>query len=462
MAELGNYKIPAAEDCLGYSNLACIEIRLDSMESFIKRVRTDKPVDLWSCYAPICDKFAPSIESNSKYDVEPENIFFYVNGNSIISASSEGFETIADYLDAVKLGFYGKNRSKLFEVMRTFNRNISVAYLYRSSKKYGYPDAGIFLKYCEFYGKSVRYEFVGYKEKKKEFKEAQNLGYHKIEDFMGGKVAGFTNGRDYYEAKYLEIEFKCDYDDYKVLSEQCEKYGFKKRYEAHIFHILSRYRGGKGINLKEVLTKWKSESFYYIGEWYGIDEINKTEQKLREILSTGKKFGETGKIVGDPPEFVLYRNDTIYVDGSNVAWNDSEDKKGDFPHALNIKIATESLKSMGFRNVVVLCDNNLFDSVDDKEIYKELKENKVLEQVRRGKIADEWLIRFRKNKDAFIVSNDKFREYLMEDPDLKDHIIEFKVAGGEVSFDDPIYKVVDGINLDGEMPHLCRAQNGSL
>ena len=106
MAESDDYKIPAAECCLGYSNLACAEVRLDSMESFIERVRADKPMKLWSCYSSVCDKFAPGDESDSKSDVKPMNIFFYIHGNIILSASSEGFKTIADYLDAVELGFF--------------------------------------------------------------------------------------------------------------------------------------------------------------------------------------------------------------------------------------------------------------------------------------------------------------------------------------------------------------------
>jgi hypothetical protein len=457
MAESNNYKIPAAEDCVGYSNLACIEIRLDGMQSFIDRVNSDTPKELWSCYALICDKFAPRIESNSDYEVEPVKIFFYVNGNSIISASSEGFKTIADYLEAVELGFYGENGTTLLFEMRNFYKDPSRASLYSDSKNYGYPDAEIFLKYWKFYEKLVRYE-----EKKKEFEEAQELRYLKIWDFEEGRMEGFRNGKDYYESKDLEIEFKCDYDDYKVLSGQCEKYGFKKPYEAHIFHILSRYRGGQAINLREVFKKWISESFYYDKQWYGIGIKSKTEHRLREILSNGKKFVEIGKIAGDPPEFVLYRNDTIYVDGSNVAWNGGSKEKGDVPHALNIRIAAELLKSLGFRNVAVLCDNNLFDDVDDKEVYKELKGKRILEQVHSGHTADEWLIRFGKNKDAYIVSNDKFKKQRKIEPDLKVHMIRFQIAGEKAVFYDSIHNVIDGIKPDGGLPHLCREKNGSL
>ncbi len=313
--ESGNYKIPVAKDCLGYTNLGCIEIRIDSMQSFVERLMSDKPKEIWSCWGPVCDKFAPRVESNSKYEVEPVNIFFYVDGSNIISASSDGFETITDYLDADKLGFYGKNGLNLLHEIRKIYKNQSFATLYYDSKKYGYTNSGIFLEYLKFYG-----ELVGYEQKEKEFNEAKKLKYSKIRDFEDGNRNGYKNGPDYYDAKSMGMIFSCDYEDYKVLTERYEKYGFKRLYEFHIFHILSRYRGGQRINLKDVLNTWARESLYYDEQWYGIGQMSKTEQKLNEILSTGNEFAKIGKIEGEPPEFVLYRRNTIYVDGSNVAF----------------------------------------------------------------------------------------------------------------------------------------------
>lgn len=452
--EQDGYKIPVAEECLGYSNLGCIEIRLDSMKSFTERLKSDNPKEIWSCWGPVCDKFAPRVESNSKYEVEPVNIFFYVNGSNIISASSDGFETIADYLDADALGFYGENGRNLLNEIRKIYKNQSFASIYYHSKKYGYPNSGIFLDYLRFYGK-----LVGYEQKEKEFNEAKKLKYHHLWDFKDGNSNGYKNGTDYYEAKDMEIRFSCDYEDYKVLTELSEKYGFKRLYEFHIFHILSRYRGGQRINLKEVHDIWYNESFYYDAGWYEIDSKDKTKKKLQEILSTGEKFVEIGKIGGEPPEFVLYRSKIIYVDGSNVAWNNGSKNKGDRPHARNIKITAESLKSRGFTNVVALCDGNLFHLVDDQEVYKELKEEGILYQVRGNQIADEWLIKFRKNKDIYIVSNDRFRDYLKANPGLEDHIIKFQVAGSEATFDETLDKVIDGIELDGDLPRLCREIN---
>ena len=44
-------------------------------------------------------------------------------------------------------------------------------------------------------------------------------------------------------------------------------------------------------------------------------------------------------------------------------------------------------------------------------------------------------------------------------PGLEDHIIKFQVAGSEATFDETLDKVIDGIELDGDLPRLCREIN---
>ncbi len=116
----------------------------------------------------------------------------------------------------------------------------------------------------------------------------------------------------------------------------------------------------------------------------------------------------------------------------------------------------KSLKSLGFKNVVVLCDNNLSGMVDDIEIYNELNEKGILTTVESGNTADEWLIRFQRDKDVYIVSRDRFKDFRKSNPSLKGHVIKFHIAGNEATFVETIYKVIDGISVDRNFPHLCR------
>ena len=110
--------------------------------------------------------------------------------------------------------------------------------------------------------------------------------------------------------------------------------------------------------------------------------------------------------------------------------------------------------------MLVLCDNNLYKEVADKEIYTELSKMEVLHVVSKGNIADEWLLRFKEDKDRFIVANDKYKQYLEKYSDLKNHRIGFQVIGDEARFDEKIFEVVDGILPKNELPNLCYQSKG--
>jgi hypothetical protein len=208
--------------------------------------------------------------------------------------------------------------------------------------------------------------------------------------------------------------------------------------------------------------KLRRESHNYSRDWYGQDRHEITVELLKYFLSSNSKFSKIGKLisVSEDVEFSLYRNDTIYVDGSNVAWNNGSRERGDVPHARNIKAVINKLGEIGFNRVLVLCDNNLYDEVDDNDVYKELSRTGYLQAVAKGNVADEWLLRFKEDKDRFIITNDKYTEYRENYPDIKTQRVSFQVIGNEARFEDKIYKVVDGILPRNELPRLCHQFEG--
>ena len=113
------------------------------------------------------------------------------------------------------------------------------------------------------------------------------------------------------------------------------------------------------------------------------------------------------------------------------------------------------MEEIGFKRVLVLCDNNLYKDVADKDIYKELSQLEVLHVVSKGSVADEWLLRFKEGKDRFIIANDKYKKYWSKYPDIKNHRIGFQVIGNEARFDEKIFEIVDGILPENELPKLC-------
>ena len=131
-----------------------------------------------------------------------------------------------------------------------------------------------------------------------------------------------------------------------------------------------------------------------------------------------------------------WKKKIIVVDGSNVAWNKKDKKKGGHPVAKNIEIIIEHLKKKGFEKIIVFCDANLKYLVEDKDVYEELIQSNKLTPVPSHTIADYFLIDYAQRYGAYIVTGDKYRDWKRDakkfgwdksDIETKD----FKITGEE-------------------------------
>ncbi len=450
----GDYKLPEVRDCMGYENLGSVEIRLSDLDSFVSYATEWKVDTIWSCYGPICNKFKAA--DGKLPDFERENphseIFFFVRDKEIYSVESEGFRRLSDYTGAKEMGFLHDSAYRLLDYISKKYIEESVASLYYNAVRYGFENFKEFNESYRFYD-----EFEPAGKFREESYLLKELEFKKKYDWEIANAKGFEKGQDYYDAVSMGIKNSCEYKDFKILTEKLAKYGFESPFEFHIFHIISRLRGGQSLGLDSLRHKLLDESYYYHKDWYNVKRGDITVEKLQTILVTNKKFSKIGRLIENSGDlaYSLYRNDTIYVDGSNVAWNNGTKRHGNLPHARNIKTVVKKLREIGFKEVQVLCDNNIFDDVDDKDIYKELSQTGILNVVQKGNVADEWILKFKGDKDRFIISNDKFRQYSKNYPDINDHRIDFQVVGEEAMFDDRLSKIVDGILPDGELPKLC-------
>ena len=447
------YKIPEVIECVGYESLGSTEIRLDGLDSFIENAKDSKIDKIWSCYAPLCNKFKtidgkfPDFERMDPY----AEIFFFVVNNVIYSVESLGYRSLYDYINAKKMGFLDPSVYSLMAEVTKKYKVESVASLYYKAVKDGFKNLEDFADSFNFYD-----DYESFSTYQEEHYLSAELGFKKKYDWEKAESKGFKNGMEYYDAISLDIDNACDYHDYKILFEERSKYGFRTPFEFHLFHIINRYTGEKRIPIRNILTIWKTESFYYNDEWYSIKKEDKSEERLEKILTSNKKFLNLGKIENEPKELVLYHNDIIYVDGSNVAWNNGSKRKGDLPHYENIKIVVEALKNKGFTNVLALCDSNLNFEIDDVEIYNELVTNKILYRVKSGTVADEWILKLKGNKDLFIITNDAFKEFRNMYKNLDSHLVTFQVAGKQAVFDDKIESIADIPDKKNLLPPLCR------
>lgn len=454
MNDGANYVLPEVRKCMGYEKLGSVEIRLLDLDSFISSVMEFKPDTIWSCYGPMCNKFKTADGKPQDFEQQKPNpnVFFFVKGNEIYSAESEGFELLADYVNAKKIGFLETEAYMLFDYISEKYKDLSIAYLYYDALENGYTDFDEYNMSYRFYD-----DFVPVSTFRDEQDILKKHGFKKKRDWEIAKQRGFEEGKDYYDARSEGIESYCEYKDFKILYNKGIEYGIAPPYKFHIFHIINRLRGGERIGIEDMKAKLRNESYYYKKDWYEWNWDDVTTEQLSLMLSSEKLFNTMGKLTTNSGnlEYSLYRNDTIFVDGSNVAWNNIPEEIREFPYARNIEVVVKELKKIGFKMVLVLCDNNLYDIVADKDKFSELIKTGIVQFVTRGTTADEWLLRFKEDKDRFIVSNDKYKQYKEKYPDIGNHRIGFQVSGDEAKFDDKIKGAVDGIPPKHKLPRLC-------
>ncbi len=104
-----------------------------------------------------------------------------------------------------------------------------------------------------------------------------------------------------------------------------------------------------------------------------------------------------------------YDSKTVVVDGSNVAWEEinSEGK----PKVNNIKRIVELLSSAGFEEIIVLADASLRHQIDNPKELKRLVKLGLVKYLPAKVKGDQLLLRLAEEKDAYILTNDLFKEY---------------------------------------------------
>ncbi len=123
---------------------------------------------------------------------------------------------------------------------------------------------------------------------------------------------------------------------------------------------------------------------------------------------------------------------TAIIDGSNVAHSAPQAKaRLDYIQHLRTKLEEE-----GYEPIVIV-DAALRHQIDDAPAYEALQEDGRIRQAPAGTDADWFILSFASELDAMIVSNDRFREYREEFPDLRERQIRFMIVENEVVLRSP-------------------------
>ncbi len=114
----------------------------------------------------------------------------------------------------------------------------------------------------------------------------------------------------------------------------------------------------------------------------------------------------------------------VIIDASNVA---HYKKVGDSKAKLNNIIAAVRTLEQDNHDFLIIADASLRHTIDDKENFVKLVENGIIDEVPVGTIADHYILELAEEEDAKILSNDKFRDFASEFPDLRSMRLPFSM-----------------------------------
>jgi len=153
-----------------------------------------------------------------------------------------------------------------------------------------------------------------------------------------------------------------------------------------------------------------------------VRRLDKTKpQKAKYIYIDGQNF----KL--DECNFV--------IDGANVARECNHGSNGG--RISNFYKLFEKLHSFQIENYTILCDRSLYYTIDDKNDYEKLIDKGQILETPGGTEADHFILKIAKEKDAFIISNDLFREFeaIYGRQWIRKKRISFKIINDTLFFD---------------------------
>lgn len=369
-----------------------------------------------------------------------------------------GYKTIKDYFEGTKLGFDSKSKNytlyndklELGEARYSGGRKITDGYLYYLAKNLGYLD------YDEF---EFAFKNGFYKENVpiEKFRAIKKQGFSKYSEFLSFEKSGFKKVKDYIEANKLGIEEPEIYKAYIKLKRLMVELNFKSCDQALVYAII--YDGSeKKIELDLIIKSLKTAlDKFSIGDSFpkGLDlsYLDKNYrysyrygykvdgEALTEDLQKNPVFLKLGKFDTKNRNFIKYIGVPLFIDGSNVAYNNGNRADGARALAKNISLVAEKAKEYNFSDIRIYHDANLEHIVLDKEVLINLRREYKVEKAPGGSDADDFIIAFAKKNEGFIVSNDRFKDHVESHPEdaefIKNHRIAFMIDETEtVVFND--------------------------
>ena len=119
----------------------------------------------------------------------------------------------------------------------------------------------------------------------------------------------------------------------------------------------------------------------------------------------------------------------VIIDAANVAHFHKEE--GSKAKLKNITLAVKALEEGG-HDFLIIADASLRHNIDDKETFVRLVNDGIIDEVPVGTIADHYILDLAYEEDAKVLSNDKFRDFMSEFPDINSIRIPFSIQDNEL------------------------------
>ena len=186
---------------------------------------------------------------------------------------------------------------------------------------------------------------------------------------------------------------------------------------------------------------------YTMDRWIEIrSQGYRTSQEFDREKGTGiSREAPQGSDRSEPPPDELdvetYQFQTAIIDGNNIAWGDYED----YPKFKFLTSVYNQLRELGVKPYVVV-SAALRHRIDQPiELVEILKQDDVAEAP-ANRPDDFFIIQLAIKREAFIVSNDRFKDWKKANPELSDTIEDRRVAltfiEDEPQFDHKLYKLI--------------------
>lgn len=114
----------------------------------------------------------------------------------------------------------------------------------------------------------------------------------------------------------------------------------------------------------------------------------------------------------------------LVLDGNNIAFYMSTNGT---PQVSNLLRAYQSLKSTGYRPIIVV-SAALKYRIDQPDILQSLKNRKIVIESPRGTDDDLTIIQLAKQRNANIISNDRFLDWRERYPQLDSRLIRYRMT----------------------------------